>query len=126
MTGRVLWIAADDGTKGDWEMKKGSIFFRVLAGTCFLAITSCAQQTGNSGEALFKQHCAACHPNGGNTFNPQKTLHAKDLTSNNINTPGDIVQKMRNPGVGMPRFDRNVILDRDAKKIARYILATFK
>jgi cytochrome c6 len=108
------------------EMNKGPVFFSLLAWVCFLAIAGCARQTGNSGEALFTQHCAACHPKGGNTINPQKTLHAKDLTANNIITPGDIVQKIRIPGVGMPRFDRNVILDRDAKKIARYILTTFK
>jgi cytochrome c6 len=26
-----------------------------------------------SGEAGFKQHCAICHPDGGNIINPQKT-----------------------------------------------------
>jgi hypothetical protein len=57
--------------------------------------------------------------------NPAKTLHKKDLEANNIKTPGDIVNKMRNPGVSMPRFAATVITDRDARKIADYILANF-
>ncbi len=91
-----------------------------------LSVVGCTSSGGMSGEELFKQRCAACHPNGGNTINPLKTLHKKDLAANHIESPGDIVGRMRNPGVGMPRFDVNVIPERDAKKIARYILATFK
>jgi cytochrome c6 len=103
-----------------------------LAGAHFAAavgiilVSGCSPQTGMSGEALFAQHCAGCHPDGGNTINSQKTLHRKNLESNNIKTPGEIVSKMRNPGVGMPRFDRNIITDKDANKIAKYILKEFQ
>ncbi len=80
---------------------------------------------GSSGEALFKQHCAVCHPDGGNIINPQKTLHKKDRNANRIKTPEDIVHTMRNPGLGMTKFDEKTIPDKDAKEIGEYILKTF-
>lgn len=79
-----------------------------------------------SGEQLYKQHCAACHPDGGNTMNAKKTLHSADMAANNVKTSDDIVKLMRNPGQGMPKFDEKAIPDKDAKAIAEYILATFK
>ena len=78
------------------------------------------------GEALFKQHCAVCHPDGGNTITPQKTLHAKALAANNITKPEDIVKTMRNPGPGMNKFDQATIPDEDATAIAEYVLLTYK
>ena len=87
------------------------------------------------GETLFKQHCAVCHPDGGNVINPQKTLHKKDLAANNIKTAEDIVTKMRNPGPvpthpqewgGMKIFDVKKISDENALKIGEYILSTFQ
>lgn len=74
---------------------------------------------------LFSLHCAACHPSGGNTINPMRTLHTKDLNANNIRTPEDIVEKIRNPGTGMPRFSNAVITRKDALRIGEYILATY-
>lgn len=87
-----------------------------------------------TGESLFKKYCAACHPQGSNVVNPQKTLFKKDLDANNIRTPADIVKKMRNPGpfpthpqawAGMKLFDEKTVPDDDALKIANYVLATF-
>jgi cytochrome c6 len=87
-----------------------------------------------SGESLFKEHCSACHPDGGNIFNPKKTLKQKDLEANNIKSAEAIVMKMRNPGpapthpqdwAGMKMFDKDKISDEDALKIAEYILKTF-
>jgi len=77
------------------------------------------------GEALFKQHCFPCHPDGGNVINPQKTLHKKDREANGVMTAADIVGKMRNPGPGMTKFDEQTIPDADAKEIAEYELKTF-
>ena len=52
----------------------------------FLGSGSSAQAGGKSGETLFKEHCALCHPDGGNIVNPKKTLHKKDREENNINS----------------------------------------
>ena len=84
------------------------------------------ESSKKSGEALFKQHCVICHPDGGNIINPQKTLHKKNLESNKIRNAGDIVKTMRNPGPGMTKFDEKMIPDKEAKEIAEYILKTFK
>jgi cytochrome c6 len=84
-----------------------------------------ARAADTSGEELFKQNCAVCHPDGGNIVNPQKTLHKKDLVANNVKTSGDVVEKMRNPGPGMLKFDSKTISDGDAKKIAEYVLSHF-
>ena len=78
-----------------------------------------------SGEELFRTHCSACHVNGSNIVNPMRTLHKKDRDANNIKTPQDIINKMRNPGPGMTRFDKTTISDKDAEKIAKYIIKTF-
>jgi cytochrome c6 len=80
----------------------------------------------SDGKTLFEGNCSSCHPNGGNIINPQKTLKRASLKAHNINSGKDIVKIMRNPGPGMTRFDENTIPDKDAKKIADYILKTFK
>ncbi|WP_085812221.1 c-type cytochrome [Geoanaerobacter pelophilus] len=84
-----------------------------------------ASATATTGEQLFKQHCAACHPNGANTITPAKTLSKKAMADRNIKSADDIVKIMRNPGPGMNKFDEGMIPNDDAKKIGDYILATF-
>ena len=79
-----------------------------------------------SGKKEFKEHCAVCHPDGGNIVNPQKTLHNKDREANNVKTENDIIGKIRNPGPGMTQFGQDTISDAEAKAIAQYILKTFK
>lgn len=81
--------------------------------------------TGMTGEGLFKQHCAACHPNGGNTIKPDKPVGKQSMAQHKITTSEEIVKVMRNPGPGMNKFDQSMISDEDAKKIGDYILATF-
>ena len=75
---------------------------------------------------MFEQHCAACHPNGGNVMNPAKTLGNKELKANGVKSAKDIVAKMRKPGPGMTTFDKKTVPDTQAKAIAEYILKTFK
>ena len=78
------------------------------------------------GEAKFKEHCALCHPDGGNIVNPKKTLRNKDLMASNIKSEADIVKIVRKPGPGMTTFDTKTLSDKDAGEIAKYILTTFK
>ena len=80
----------------------------------------------SSGEALFKQYCSTCHPNGGNVSDPRHPLYGSALRRNHITTPEDIVRIMRNPLSRMIRFDRSTLSDKDAGAIAEYVLATFK
>jgi len=92
----------------------------------FVSFAGVSYSAGKSGEELFNQHCAMCHPDGGNIVNPEYTLHKEDLQEHKITKAIDIVGKMRHPGPGMTEFDKNTVSDKDAKKIAEYILKTFK
>jgi cytochrome c6 len=74
----------------------------------------------------FEEHCAVCHPDGGNVVNAKKTLKKADLETNKVKSAKDIVKLMRNPGPGMNKFDEKTISDKEAKAIADYILKTFK
>ena len=90
------------------------------------APTTAPAAEAKTGEALFNHHCTVCHPDGGNTINPQKTLHERNREENGIITAEDIIRNMRNPGPGMLVFDEKTISDTDAKAIAEYVLKTFK
>lgn len=81
---------------------------------------------GNPGEAKFKEHCSACHPNGGNIVKKDRTLLRKDREKHGVKTSQDIIKTMRNPGEGMTPFDKKTVSDKDAKAIADYIIKTFK
>ena len=55
-------------------MKKTFILLPLFAFAVLISLSiGTAGGEGNNGEALFKQHCSSCHPDGGNIVNPQKT-----------------------------------------------------
>jgi cytochrome c6 len=87
-----------------------------------LAGQESAQQAG---QALFEQHCAVCHPNGGNIINPDKPLDRAALTRNGITDAAAIVAIMRKPAPGMLTFGPDILSEAEAEKIADYILDTF-
>lgn len=91
-----------------------------------VAATPSAQGAPRDGAALFKQYCAACHPDGGNVSDPKRTLYGSALKKNHISTCEDIVRIMRNPRSRMIRFDPSTLSDRDARTIAEYVLKTFR
>ena len=78
------------------------------------------------GKKEFDEHCAVCHPNGGNVINAAKALGRKDLETRGVKSTKDIIAKMRKPGPGMTAFDKKAISDKEAKAIAEYIQKTFK
>jgi cytochrome c6 len=119
--------------RGDGMKRRASL--TITAAVYWVLATSGCSQEGKGkatpellsrGAALFARHCAGCHPDGGNSVNPQKTLHRIDLAANGISTPADIVKKMRSPGRGMKQFDTTDISDDAAMVLAQYILITFK
>jgi cytochrome c6 len=81
--------------------------------------------TPQTGETEFKLYCSACHADGGNIINPAKTLSKADRDKNGIKTAADIIKLMRNPGEGMSLFDEKTLPEKDAEKIAEYILKTY-
>ncbi|QJA06759.1 c-type cytochrome [Thermosulfurimonas marina] len=78
------------------------------------------------GKALFSRNCGFCHPGGRNVIHPKKTLDRETLLKNGIQGPEGIVEKMRNPGPGMPRFSEKRLSDEEARAIAEYVWETFK
>lgn len=80
----------------------------------------------NLGEKKFREHCVACHADGGNITKPDKTLSRKDREAHGIRTSRDIIKLIRKPGEGMTAFDNGAISDKEAKAIAEYIIKTFK
>lgn len=110
-------------------MKKTMITTTLLLTTCLYATTGfCDTKKGEiiDGKKEFEEHCAACHPNGGNTVNAMKPLNMKSLQANGVKSAKDIIAKMRNPGPGMTKFDEKTISNKEAKAIAEYILKSFK
>ena len=77
------------------------------------------------GEQLFKQYCAACHPDGGNVSDPARNLRRSTLQANRITKPEDIVGIMRKPISRMIRFDAATLSNEDARAIAEYVLESF-
>jgi cytochrome c6 len=109
-------------------MKKSLTVSILVMAACSIVIFAYANdmKKGTMGEELFKEQCVMCHPDGGNIINLEKTLHKKELNEHKLTNADDIVALMRNPGPGMPSFDKEKIPDEFAEKIARYILDTFK
>ncbi len=110
-------------------MKRIAFFSLVLAVVCCITVAGVSAKEASKeskGEKLFMKHCSKCHPDGGNVVTATKTLNPGDREANKIKTEEDIVRSMRNPGPGMVKFGKNVISEKDAKAIAKYILETFK
>ncbi len=61
----------------------------------------------NMGEKLFNEHCVICHPDSNKM--------------NDITKPEDIINTIRNPKPGMPKFDKEEIPNDAAEAIAKYI-----
>ena len=113
--------------KEEDAMKRVVLLSVVVVAILALAVAGIAKEDEKkSGAELFKQHCAACHPDGKNIINPKKTLNKKDMETNKVRSAEDIVKLIRTPGPGMVKFDDKTISEKDAKAIAEYILKTFK
>lgn len=89
-------------------------------------VTSQKSKETQTGEALFRQFCFNCHPDGGNVSDPEKSLHAAALSRSHISKPEDIVKIIRKPMSRMLPFDENTLSNRDARIIAEYLLSAFK
>lgn len=110
-------------------MKKSLIATICMLAVCAVAATGFADTKKGEkidGAKEFKEHCAVCHPDGGNIVNPKKTLSKKDREANGVKSAKDIIKNMRKPGPGMTPFDAKTIPDKEAKAIAEYIIKTFK
>jgi cytochrome c6 len=109
-------------------MKKSLIVtVAALSLTMFASAGFCDAKKGGKidGKHEFEEHCAVCHPKGGNIIKPDKTLSKKSMAAHGVKTEKDVVAKMRNPGPGMNKFDAKAVSDKEAKAIAAYVLKSF-
>jgi cytochrome c6 len=117
--------------QGDNVKNRSKLTMFLLAGAFGLftfsgAIALTQAANPQSGEAEFKEYCAACHADGGNLINSAKTLSKADREKNGVNTVKDIIRIMRKPGEGMTMFDEKTLPEAEAANIAEYIIKTFK
>lgn len=91
-----------------------------------ILVFAAASAFAATGEELYKQHCASCHPDGGNIIKPKYTLHKKDMDREGVKGAKGIIKLIRKPEAGMTAFDKKTISDKDAQAIAEYVLKTFK
>jgi cytochrome c6 len=122
IAGLILLLAASTGfmsgcSKTDEKQKAN------VAPAGFVPVV---REQVRDGEALFRQYCAVCHPDGGNVSDPERTLRGSVLKRNHITTPEDVVRVVRTPLSRMIRFDVTTLSDGDARAIAEYVLKTFK
>jgi len=108
-------------------MQKCVAVIGTLVSAVLLASAAQAAMKGElDAKSGYERHCAVCHPAGGNTINPAKTLKKASLQKSGIKTSQDIVAVMRKPGPGMTAFSKKEITDKEARAIAVYVLTTFK
>jgi len=87
-------------------MKKAFLLFLTLNLVTLAAAISGPSAAEINGAALYKKHCANCHP------------HADKLKTE---TYFEIIESMRNPPPSMPSFEDYKISDIEASAIASYV-----
>ena len=110
----------------NWQKMAKMFLIMVLSVAVVTAGSTTLIAEQSRGEAEFREYCAECHVDGGNIIKSTKTLSEKDRVTNGIKTADDIIKIIRNPGEGMTRFDDKALPDSEAKKIAEFIIKTFK
>lgn len=103
-----------------------TLAFVAISGLLTMGRAEVKEAQDQTGEELFKMHCALCHPDGTNIINPEKNLRKINREANNIFTKADIVDKMRHPGKDMTFWSASKLPDSEAEKIADYVIKTFK
>ena len=68
----------------------------VAGGAALCMLTHQPAAVADTGAVIFETKCAACHANGGNVLNPQKTLDAKALEKFKYNEQAAVVQLLKN------------------------------
>lgn len=95
----------------------------ILMGALLLpAVYAAETAKASSGETLFKENCALCHPNGGNTIKPQEPLK----TAAKLKNFKGFLSWVRKPEQPMPAFPPAKISDAQAKDLYHYILEQVK
>ena len=74
----------------------------------------------NSGQNLFKNHCAGCHINGGNIIRRSKNLKISSLKRNGIDEP-EAIAKIARQGIGIMDGYKEQLGDNGDQIVANWI-----
>ena len=101
----------------------------VAGGAALCMLTHQPAAVADTGAVIFETKCAACHANGGNVLNPQKTLDAKALEKFKYNEQAAVVQLLKNGKGQMPKYQGAIppisrLSDEDIEAVAQYVLDT--
>jgi len=81
-----------------------------------------ANKNYQAGEQSYRKNCSACHPNGGNTIDPdvpvKGSLKLKDFDS--------FLSWIRNPNPGMPPYPESRISEEESRELYEYVAHEFK
>jgi uncharacterized membrane protein len=79
--------------------------------------TPSAPQAFKPGEWLYRAHCSACHPCGGNVIDTHSPVYKSPLTS----TPQIFQSWVRQPAAPMPPFPPSILSDEKTKELYAYV-----
>ncbi len=74
----------------------------------------------NSGESIFKNHCAGCHINGSNIIRRSKNLKISSLKRNGIETP-EAIARIAKEGIGIMNGYDEVLKENEDQIVANWI-----
>jgi cytochrome c6 len=77
---------------------------------------------GRSGEAIYKESCASCHPKGGNVIKPKDILKG----SKRMKDAKVFLAWLRKPVQPMPPYPASKISDGEAEALYAYIVEQLK
>ena len=99
-----------------------AIAFTVITAISFgLASPALAGNAAHGGQ-IFGANCAACHANGNNVVNAQKTLKKEALKEYGKDTIEAISYQVKNGNGAMPAFGSK-LSDADIEDVATYVLS---
>ncbi len=70
---------------------------------------------------VFKKNCAACHKEGGNIMNPEKTLTKDALEKNGVNSVAAVKKIISEGKAPMPAF-AGKLDDKQIDEVAAYVI----
>nr|YP_009399020.1 cytochrome c553 [Taenioma perpusillum]ARW68417.1 cytochrome c553 [Taenioma perpusillum] len=87
----------------------------------FMNVNIIFAQDIEAGGQIFSQNCSACHANGKNLVNPEKTLEKEVLAKFEMNDTEAIIKQVTYGKNAMPAFGERLELN-DIQNVASYVL----
>jgi cytochrome c6 len=78
------------------------------------------QASAADGEQLFNNHCAGCHPHGGNIIRRGRTLKLRALEQRQLNNP-DAIARIAREGIGQMGGYAEVLGSNGDQLVAQWI-----